>query len=187
MVFTLVKRYVSDCVATSAPLYNQQIENVVTFVFWQRWDKQFRLWSRHALERPHSACVGWVTRCLHCVRVHMFCMPVLELPATSVGQLKQMPFCPPKMASHTLLMSSRVPYLSLSPVDVSAVSLSPTTKTSPLQSRSVCVGIGVNAREMNAFDLITNITKPYTLFYVSCDLTVFRLAFCSGTPLGLEI
>lgn len=46
----------------------------------------------------------------------MLCMPVLELLAILVEQLKQMPFYS-KMASHTSSMLSRVPYLSPSQME----------------------------------------------------------------------
>lgn len=69
----------------------------------------------------------------------MLCMPVLELLATLVGQLKQMPFCS-KMASHTSSMLSRVLYLSPSQLDVSAMCLCPTMNKSTSVMKCLLLG-----------------------------------------------
>ncbi len=69
----------------------------------------------------------------------MLCMPVLELLAILVEQLKQTPFYS-KMASHTFSMLSRVPYLSPSQMDVGAMCLSPTTNESA--SVMKCLSLG---------------------------------------------
>lgn len=94
----------------------------------------------------------------------MLCMPVLELLAILVKQLKQMPFYS-KMASHTFSMLSRVLYLSLSQMDISAMCLSPTTNKSTSVMKCLSLGSMCNALlKMPYFDLIIHITIIIHMF-----------------------
>lgn len=68
-------------------------------------------------------------------------MPVLELPATSVGQLKQTPFSS-KMAFHTL---SRVLYPSPSQRDVGVYVSVPNNEQIRFSHEVFVVGTNVNA------------------------------------------
>lgn len=111
----------------------------------------------------------------------MLCTPVLELLAIPVGQLKQMSFCS-KMASHTFFsMSSRFLYLSPSQMDVSAMSVSPTTNESTSVMKCLC---------WDRCECFTRFDHKYyhshTHLCITCDLTVFHLLFAVEPPSDLK-
>lgn len=109
-------------------------------------------------------------------------MPVLELLAILVEQLKQTPFYS-KMASHTFSMLSRVTLTNGHQCYVSV----PNNERVHFSHEVFVVGINVNAwLKMQYFDLIINKTIFIRVLYICWYLTAFHFLFAVESPSDLK-